>query len=303
MHSIISVYTFLLFAALCAVSRARTGDCKAEDTPCGPGKLCCTSNQFCNFNRGIPACEDSSTNFISGLNGPPCPNSYTYSCASALGKPLCCPIGTVCYLDDNHKDGACIDAYGVTGTPYPSATSNTFTPIETPVSNSGAGVVFSPADAWNATTSTESCSKSKTVYSTSTINATVTFNYTGPSIMVHTFFTKSGGVFNITVDGYPTGSNVDTATRDDISVPVCYPNQYPPFHSPPSDYDKRDMHTITLTYVGSTDPDVAATGAVFDAFAIPFFDKAEFTSSGIKTRASCSVLWMVCLAALLVTVL
>jgi len=82
-------------------------------------------------------------------------------------------------------------------------------------------------------------------------------------------------VFNITVDGFPTESKIETTTRDDVSVPVCYPNQYPPFRSTPPDYDKRDTHTITLTYVGPIDADTPATGGVFDAFAIPFFDSAE----------------------------
>jgi hypothetical protein len=88
-------------------------------------------------------------------------------------------IGTICYLDDILKDGACIDAYGVTGTPYPSATSNTYTPVETPVSNTAGGVIFSPADAWTEITTNESCSKSGTLHTTSTLNATISFNYTG----------------------------------------------------------------------------------------------------------------------------
>jgi len=302
MQSIISLYTALITAALCAVSGARTGDCKADESPCGPGKLCCTPDQFCNFNRGIPACENSADNFVSGFDGPPCPDPFTYSCADAIGKSLCCPIGTVCYLDDNHKKGACIDAYGVTGTFYPSATSINFTPKETPVSNSGASVVFSPADAWKSTASTENCSKSETIYTTSTINATISFNYTGPSIMVHTFFQKTGGVFNITVDGFPTGSMVKTAIRDDVSVPVCYPNQYPPFYDTPPDYDKRDAHTIIFTYVGSIDAGVPATSGVFDAFAIPFFDSAEFTNSGVKVMMVPQYLHlMLCLLTLFTT--
>lgn len=103
----------------------------------------------------------------------------------------------------------------------------------------------------------------------------------GPSILVHTIVTPTGGRFNISLDGYPTASFINTqSTNDTGSLPTCYPNQYPPVRLPPADYETRDVHTVTLIYAGSVKGGVNATGGIFDAFAIPFFDEKEFEVTG-----------------------
>ena len=87
--------------------------------------------------------------------------------------------GTVCFKDDLERDGVCIDAYGVKSPVYATSTTATFVPSETAVSNTIEAVKFSPDSAWKTSSSPFNCSKSQTIYMTSVINATVSFNYTG----------------------------------------------------------------------------------------------------------------------------
>ena len=191
------------------------GTCQSNQTPRGPRNLCCTSEYVDPVECGVIKLtnETCTVRYVTWtvefqhariqlwttrlvFNGAPCPDPYTYSCATLTGLDVRCrEIGwMLIWLDTNGnlsyrnnllygwhpKEGACINAYGVTRTTFSSATTETYAPVETPASNTaGSGVVFSPEDAWTAALSNESCSKIQSFYTTSHIGATVTFNYTG----------------------------------------------------------------------------------------------------------------------------
>jgi len=94
-----------------------------------------------------------------------------------------------------------------------------------------------------------------------------------PTVMICTITSPNGGVFSVWIDGFNTSSNVDTfAHPGNISLPLCYPLQFPPFAVTPPGFDTRTNHMVTLIYTGpsiySSEGSSTST-AQFDSFAIP----------------------------------
>jgi hypothetical protein len=100
-----------------------------------------------------------------------------------LVTALMIAIGTVCLHYDTWNYMVCIDALGVTATgAYPS-TATGFVPSSTPAaSTDNAGLLFSPEQAWNKMADSPSCAISSMLWTTSTINASISFNYTGTQL-------------------------------------------------------------------------------------------------------------------------
>jgi len=131
-------------------------------------------------------------------------------------------------------------------------------------------------------------------HSPTLVRSTITWKYTedssvidlGPSIMVHTVTSSTGGVFSVWIDDFDTNTPIDTfSLHGNQAFPVCYPVQFPPFAITPPGFELHSNHTIKLVYVGPSE--FAPAGAntsnfQFDSFAIPILKSA--TSDGI---ASC----------------
>jgi hypothetical protein len=135
------------------------------------------------------------------------------------------------------------------------------------------------------------------VHVTSTINSSITFNYTGgfrsritsnhtqsltgTSIRIHTLRSSRGGVFAVFVDGFNTTSTIDTFTNESTLSP-CYPVQFPPFIMAPPTLAATDRHSITLTYTGPSPkaPNGSASEVQFDSFSIPQFQSPATANSG-----------------------
>ncbi|PPQ68166.1 hypothetical protein CVT26_005772 [Gymnopilus dilepis] len=221
-------------------------------------------------------------------------------------KGFCCPIGTVCYYNGIDTALTCINAYGSSAPAYPSSTSGVV-PSATPVANTEAEVVYSPQNAWSTSNTAPSCAEESSMRVTSTLNASVSFNYSGPSVMVHTITSPTGGVFAVFIDGFNTTSTLDTFSSSSSSqapsLPLCYPTQYPPVLVPPPDMEMKDSHTITLVYVGPSPNAPAGTesSVQFDAFAIPDFSKvlSPLTSSAMEGNR---MMWQGGFIATLVTI-
>ena len=87
-------------------------------------------------------------------------------------------IGTSCRALQSDKIVHCIDALGTTALGLPSATTGLI-PSATPVLGSDPDIVYSPPSAWTISESDSNCTTSKSLHVTDTINATVSFNFTG----------------------------------------------------------------------------------------------------------------------------
>ncbi|KJA21290.1 hypothetical protein HYPSUDRAFT_739261 [Hypholoma sublateritium FD-334 SS-4] len=186
--------------------------CTDGTIPCGYGAVCCPPSDICNFNRGIPACENLAQPLISGFQGAPCADPYLNDFSFVGIAGFCCPIGTVCFNNGLNNVVSCINTYGTTASAFPSATQG-FIPAATAVPNSNADIIFDPPEAWNSSAPSPSCSSSdgeEQLRVTSTLNATISFNYTGPSIMIHTVTSSQGGVFSLLVDDFNTTDIIDT---------------------------------------------------------------------------------------------
>jgi hypothetical protein len=139
-------------------------------------------------------------------------------------------------------------------------------------------VTFEPNDAWVASNIDANCTTNDLTYTTSLINSTVSFNYSGPSVEIHIISSPFGGIFSIVVDGFNTTSVIDTYADSDndgaATNTVCFPFRFPPFAITPTDYGSRNDHTISLVFVGQS-PDAGplfnASQAVgrINGFAIP----------------------------------
>lgn len=72
---------------------------------------------------------------------------------------------------------------------FPSATQG-FIPAATTVPNSNTNIIFSPPEAWDRSTISPSCSSSsgEQLQTTRTLNATISFNYTGEMEYIFTDF-------------------------------------------------------------------------------------------------------------------
>lgn len=87
-------------------------------------------------------------------------------------------IGTSCRALQSDKIVHCIDALGTTALGLPSATTGLI-PSATPVLGSDLDIVYNPPNAWTVSESDSNCTTSKSLHVTDTINATVSFNFTG----------------------------------------------------------------------------------------------------------------------------
>ncbi|KAG2018656.1 hypothetical protein CC2G_008069 [Coprinopsis cinerea AmutBmut pab1-1] len=197
-------------------------------------------------------------------------------------------MGTMCLT--NGRDGVvkCVDVMGVTVPAYPSATS---VMIDTPPASAVPGtepvISYSPTEAWNTTEANLSCrTKASTLHVTDVINATVSFNYSGPSVIVHTVKSSRGGLFAVFIDGFNTTSTIDTyrpPLDDPTEDPECFTVQFPPMRVLPPGFDSRTEHTISLVYQGpSSKPDdgpVDGSFVQFDSFSVPIFSASELDSS------------------------
>ncbi|KDR72368.1 hypothetical protein GALMADRAFT_159047 [Galerina marginata CBS 339.88] len=194
-------------------------------------------------------------------------------CDEVVGiSGFCCPIGTACFTHGSNNVVECVDALGTTASSFPSATTGLI-PSATPVLSSDIAIVYDPPQAWNVSDTEVNCTTSKSWHITDSVNATISYNYTGPSIMVHTGTSSIGGAFWVLADGFNTTSTIDTYSGPgNLTLPVCYPIQFPPFAVTPPGYESRMNHTLTLVFSGpSSDTPSGTNGSnfLFNGFAIP----------------------------------
>jgi hypothetical protein len=86
-------------------------------------------------------------------------------------------IGTMCFNGGEDKTVSCVDALGATAASFPSATTGV-TPSATPVPASDPRIIYAPSREWNSSKGAN-CTTSDLLYTTETLNATVSFNYSG----------------------------------------------------------------------------------------------------------------------------
>jgi hypothetical protein len=102
------------------------------------------------------------------------------------GTPLA--IGTVCFNNGIDYTVSCIDAYGTTAPPYPSTTSG-LVPSATLVANDDPKIVYGRPKSWSSSNTTPGCALSPSLRVTSTINSTISFNYSGEYLLSSTTHT------------------------------------------------------------------------------------------------------------------
>ncbi|TFK31303.1 hypothetical protein BDQ12DRAFT_765789, partial [Crucibulum laeve] len=201
----------------------------------------------------------------------------------------------LCFNKNSEPLVSCIDAYGTTGSSYPS-TATGLVPSATSIAIDDQRIRYSPQDAWNNSTSVSNCTAEKMLRVTDVFNATISFDYVGPSIMVHTITSSQGGIFSVLVDGFNTTNIIDTYSGGNTTLPVCYPAQFPPFIKPPPTLGIQNNHTITLVYSGpspSAPNQTNSSSIQFASFAIPDFSRTLSSSainSGWKRNACTLVL-------------
>ncbi|KAF8638349.1 hypothetical protein AX16_010530 [Volvariella volvacea WC 439] len=180
----------------------------------------------------------------------------------------------------------CVNPYGVTTTAFPSEsatpTSALVIPSATMIPETDPSILYAPADAWNISESRSECTLSTSLHVSNTLNATISFNYTGPGIIVHTVASPNGGIFSVLIDDFNTTAFVDTNSA--AGRPECYVLQFPPVSILPPGYESRDDHSITLVYIGpsvlAASTNVSETFIQFDSFALPIYSPAEMTYGG-----------------------
>ncbi|KAJ2919395.1 hypothetical protein MD484_g1038, partial [Candolleomyces efflorescens] len=264
-----AISTTLVVAQNAASAEATNKTCLGDDIYCGSSFFgtCCPGEWRCNYRRGIPICQDPTTRYVNGFNDQVCSigNPYLFSC-DIIGIPgFCCPI-----------------------------------PGLAPLDSSVGRVSFTPRDAWTPVSLGESelnstCGGALSPYrrATSVFNATVSFNYTGPSILVRAIPSRTGGRFSVIIDGYNTTTFLDTYDpeaedgRPGNLSDKCYRvRQYPPMAIVPVGYETRESHTVSLVYAGAgenllgTDP--RNLSVQFDSFALPIFSEAQMSSAQRK---------------------
>ncbi|PPQ74470.1 hypothetical protein CVT26_001106 [Gymnopilus dilepis] len=198
-----------------------------------------------------------------------------------IGMPaLCCPIGTSCFNNGIDSVVTCVDAHGTTALALPSATTTTI-PSATRVPPTDPRIVFSPPDAWNVSHTDTSCTQSGIVYATDILNATVSFNYSGPSIEFDTVTGPDGGIFLVLIDDFNTTSTIDTFSGQGQELPQCFHSQFPPMAIIPPNFSEQDNHSVTLMFIGKSSWALAnATRSVgrFSSLSIPRFDYSTTTA-------------------------
>ncbi|KAF8965065.1 hypothetical protein BDZ97DRAFT_1659464, partial [Flammula alnicola] len=180
----------------------------------------------------------------------------------------------LCYYGGVDKTVTCIDAYGTTESAYPSATTGVV-PSATPVLGNDTRFVYAPSHAWNISKTDANCTLTNLLHTTDTLNATISFNYSGPSVTMHVVTAPNGGVFSVVVDGFNTWSTIETFSgTSDQPFPLCYQYQFPPFVITPPGFASRENHSLTLVFIGPSNSLPANTSksiGQFNAFAIPDF--------------------------------
>jgi len=277
---------FFVIAVLCALQlrafahgqemEPSPSYCSADAVPCGgPDPACCPSGFNCNFRRGIPVCRNPKNPYKGGYNHQPCLDPYFTTCDLIGISGFCCPIGTICFNDGTDRTVYCIDVHGTTSPSLPSATSGAI-PSASSIPGNDSRIIYAPSDAWNISNTDTNCKRSNFLYTTDTINASISFSYFGPSIEVHTVTAPNGGVFSIAVDGFNTSSTIDTFSGPGQPLPLCYPNRFPPMAITPTGFSSQKDHTITLVFIGpsvnapANSSTVKSIGQV-NLFAIPSF--------------------------------
>src|ERR1700737_4335965 len=105
--------------------------------------------------------------------------------------------------------------------------------------------------------------------------------------MVHVVTSQQGGVFSVFVDGFDTGSTIDTYSDNKTNyttLPLCYPAQFPPFVATPPTLASQNQHSITLMYTGpslNAPNGTTSANVEFDSFAIPVF-KSSTSAAGTE---------------------
>ncbi|KAF8991232.1 hypothetical protein BDQ17DRAFT_1332992 [Cyathus striatus] len=141
---------------------------------------------------------------------------------------FCCPMGSLCYYDNNSKGIKRINAYGNTTNATPS--SNMFdTSTQTSSPEDDNKIRFSPESTWKTSENYCNCGVSETIYTTEVVNASISFNYiaycyemvtnSGPGITVHTVISRIG-VYAGPSQFAPNGTNSSVAIQfDAFSIP------------------------------------------------------------------------------------
>lgn len=282
MFFLIPILSFVLFFAQYSPFAVAL-NCTADSAPCGTSTTCCpTTGYQCVDRRGIPLCEADLEEVRAGFPGPPCANPYLYNCNLSMGGFGCCPIGTMCYYGSLQSSPlVCKDVYG---DPLPSHSVDETNFVSPALVAANENVLFSPQRNWSISSFPGTCNSGATVHVTSTVHSNITFNYTGPSIRIHTVTSPIGGVFGVFVDGFNTTSTIDTFSSSGESG--CYPIQFPPFARAPPDQATKNQHSITLVYTGPS-PDAAnrsSSEVRFESFAIPDLQSQVPTSGCVHSR-------------------
>lgn len=208
-----------------------------------------------------------------------------------MGGFGCCPIGTMCYYGSLQSSPlVCKDVYG---DPLPSHSVDETNFVSPALVAANENVLFSPQRNWSISSFPGTCNSGATVHVTSTVHSNITFNYTGPSIRIHTVTSPIGGVFGVFVDGFNTTSTIDTFSSSGESG--CYPIQFPPFARAPPDQATKNQHSITLVYTGPS-PDAAnrsSSEVRFESFAIPDLQSQVPTSGCVHSRRNPMILTLV----------
>ncbi len=94
--------------------------------------------------------------------------------------------------------------------------------------------------------------------------------------MIRTVTSSQGGLFSLLVDDFNTTDIIDTYSGPNQPLPLCFPNQFPPFTTPPPTLALQNNHTIKLVYIGQSPNapnNLTGNNGQFDSFAIPTFSE------------------------------
>ncbi|KAF9522918.1 hypothetical protein CPB83DRAFT_899226 [Crepidotus variabilis] len=214
---------------------------------------------------------------------------FKVSCDQPVNiRGFCCPLGDICFTvtNDPKKSVSCIDALGTTSAAFPTSTAASFSPSLSIIQNAEPALLFSPEKAWNTTQAAAGSCGSSTFHSTDVVNATVSFNYTGPSVLLNVMTSPQGGVFAVFIDDTQIMNRFDTFDADQVK---CIRRQYPPFPSlVPPGFGSRNSHSITLMHYGPST--LAPNGTVssvvqLDSFAVPQFNQNVSGNSRVVSKA------------------
>ncbi|KAJ2919119.1 hypothetical protein MD484_g1343, partial [Candolleomyces efflorescens] len=121
----------------------------------------------------------------------------------------------------------------------------------------------------------------------------ITWYNQGPSFMVRTVPSRTGGAFSLFIDGFNTSNTIDTYNPNASTLeeargqgmnPNCYHvRQFPPMVIVPIGYEDRETHNVTLVYIGAGErllgADPSNLSVHFDSFALPIYSEAQMSSA------------------------